>query len=123
MKLEPTSRGFLRGEFKDRNGVACSLQESSSAEEACIWFGCNDIGLQRFEPGKGWSDVALEQNAPDGIVHIANTRMHLSQEQVAEMLPALAHFAAFGSLPRWVESTGDRELDDVIASGGIADAP
>jgi hypothetical protein len=123
MKIEPTSRGFLRGEFKDRNGVSCSLQESSSADGACIWLGCNDIGLKRFEPGKGWSDVALEYDAPDGIVHIANTRMHLSQEQVAELLPALAHFAAYGSLPEWVQKTGDRELDDLIASGGIADAP
>jgi hypothetical protein len=123
MKLEPTSRGFLKGKFKDGNGVDCSIQESSSAEQACVWLGCDDIGLKKFVPYEGWSDVALEQNAPDGIVHIANTRMHLTQEQAAALVPMLAHFAAYGSLPQWVEKTGDRELDDLIASGGIQNAP
>lgn len=124
MKLEPTERGFLRGNFEDRNGVSCSLQESSLATEACIWLGCNDIGLMKFTPygNPSWQAVELQMDF-DGIHHSANTRMHLTQTQVAELLPALAHFAAYGSLPRWVESTGDRELDDVIASGGIADAP
>lgn len=96
-----TDRGFLRGEFTDRNGVSCSLQESSIAdEEGCIWLGCNDIGLKKFEPGKGWSDVELQNDAPYGIVHQANTRMHLTQTMVAELLPALAYFAAHGTLPK-----------------------
>lgn len=119
MKIEPTNRGFLKGKFKDRNGVECSIQESSSAEATCIWLGANAIGLKKFIPGEGWSDVPLE-NEPMGINHVANTRMHLTQENVAELLPLLAHFAAYGSLPTWVESTGDRALDDLVASGGIA---
>jgi len=94
-----TERGFDRMEFKDRNGVDCSLQKSSLATEDCIWLGCNEIGLKRFAPGAGgWTDVPLEQNGPYGVVHSANTRMHLSREQVAAMLPALQRFVETGEL-------------------------
>lgn len=93
-------RGFLRGEFTDAYGAKCSIQESSlAADEAHIWLGCNEIGLQRFEPGKGWSEVPLEQEAPNGVIHQANTRMHLSQSMVRELLPLLQHFADHGCLP------------------------
>lgn len=101
MKTEPTNRGFQRGQFTDAYGVACSIQESSiAADEGHIWLGCNDIGLKRFEPGKGWSDVPLQDDVPYGITHTANTRMHLSQSMVRELLPLLQHFAETGDLPR-----------------------
>lgn len=94
-------RGFHRGEWTDAHGNRCSIQESSlAADEGHIWLGCNDIGLKRFEPGNGWSDVELEQNDPHGITHIANTRMHLSQSMVRDLLPLLQHFADHGELPR-----------------------
>jgi hypothetical protein len=96
--LTATERGFARVEFKDRNGENCSLQKSSLAFEDCIWLGCNEIGLKRFTPGAGWADVPLEQNAPYGVAHLANTRMHLTREQVADMLPYLQRFAATGEL-------------------------
>lgn len=100
IELKPTQRGFERGEFTDYNGVACSIQESSVwADEGVIWLGCNDIGLKRFEPYKGWSDVPLENNPPNGVTHIANTRMHLSQSMVRDLLPLLQHFAETGRLP------------------------
>lgn len=91
-------RGFLRGEFVDAYGKRCSIQESSiMADEGHIWLGCNDIELKRFEPGKGWSDVPLQMDA-HGIMHQANTRMHLSQQMVRDLLPLLQHFAETGTL-------------------------
>jgi hypothetical protein len=94
-----TERGFARMEFTDRNGVTCSLQKSSLAFEDCIWLGCNDIGLKRFTPGNvGWEDIPLINDAPYGITHIANTRMHLSREQVAMLLPHLQRFVEAGEL-------------------------
>lgn len=100
MELKQTQRGFNIFEFEDANGEKCSLQESSAArDEGLIWLGCSEIGLKRFEPYVGWSDVVLEQNPPHGITYTANNRMHLTQSQVRELLPALAYFAEHGSLP------------------------
>lgn len=91
-KLEKTERGFGIVQFRDRNGVSCSLQKSSIASEDAIWFGCNDIDLQLFTPGKGWESIPLTKD------HIANTRMHLTQEQVIALLPYLKRFAETGEL-------------------------
>lgn len=94
-----TSRGFARAEFVDRYGVKCSLQASSLATEAAVWLGANEIGLKRFTPGKGWEDVDLPDGVPpDGVSYIANTRMHLTQDMVRALLPALTRFAETGEL-------------------------
>lgn len=98
MKRVITQRGFLLYTFADRNGVRCSLQKSSLSTEDCVWLGCDEIGLRRFEPGNGWSAVELQQDHPFGIVHVANTRMHLSREQVKVLLPLLTIFAETGEL-------------------------
>ena len=78
--MESTDRGFLRADFADANGDACSIQESSVATEALIWLGQN----------KG--------------THLATgeclARMHLSQTHVIALLPLLQHFATTGELPR-----------------------
>lgn len=101
MDFDKTQRGFARGEFTDAYGVKCSLQESSiAADEGHIWLGANDIGLKKFVPGDGWSDVVLQNDPPYGVCHSANTRMHLSQSMVRELLPALQYFAETGELPR-----------------------
>lgn len=42
LNVESTSRGFKLIKFKDSNDNDCSLQESSSASENCIWFGKDD---------------------------------------------------------------------------------
>lgn len=99
-----TSRGFRIDRFEDGNGIECSLQESSAArDEGLVWFGCNDIGLKRFDPSdatvKGWANVELENDAPYGVLHAVNSRMHLTQSQVAALLPALTHFVETGYLP------------------------
>lgn len=92
LKVNNTSRGFGRIEFTDLYGVPCSVQESSLATDDAIWLGANEIGLKKFNPGQGWQDVPT----PDSV---ANTRMHLSREQVAALLPILTHFVETGDLP------------------------
>lgn len=66
-----TERGFLRVLFTDRYGEVCSLQESSLASEPAIWLGF------------------------DGP---AGQRMHLTQEQMRELLPLLTRFVETGNL-------------------------
>jgi len=98
---KPTQRGFERGQFTDRNGVSCSIQESSAADdEGLLWLGCNDIGLMKFTPyAGGWKPVELEMDFNGGAYHSANTRMHLTQSMVRDLLPLLQHFAETGHLP------------------------
>lgn len=91
-KLAKTERGFSRLDFTDRYGVKCSLQKSSLATEDCIWLGCNDANLRVIVPGKGWTPMPM----PDG--YIADTRMHLTQEQVRTLLPYLIAFANTGEV-------------------------
>lgn len=89
-----TKRGFARVEFDDFYGVGCSLQKSSLATEDAIWFGCNDADPKHLVPGQGWQPIALPEEA------ICNTRMHLTRDQVAALLPLLQHFAETGELPK-----------------------
>ena len=92
MESKPTARGFSRFEFSDRNQVSCSLQQSSLATESAIWLGCNAADPQVLVPGEGWKPVPM----PEG--YIANTRMHLTQDQVKALLPHLQRFAETGEL-------------------------
>ena len=91
-EIHTTPRGFTRIEFTDRYGVQCSLQESSLASEAAIWFGCNDPNPQVCVPGQGWTPVPL----PEGTV--CNDRMHLTVEMVKELMPLLQRFVDTGYL-------------------------
>lgn len=78
MIIRFTNRGFAIGEFEDRYGTKCSIQESSLATEACIWLGqhhCDKPGCE------------------------TPTRMHLTQDMAAELIPLLQHFVDTGSLP------------------------
>ncbi len=111
IKLEPTERGFARGEFNDGNDVACSIQKSSSVarvsafgeitEGNMLWLGCNEIGLTYFVSGRGWIKVSEEalKEMLGGENVLANTRMHLTQQNAAELWPLLKHFAETGELP------------------------
>ncbi len=95
---EATERGFRIDRFVDQRGVNCSLQKSSVAGETCVWLGCDEIGLMRFDPDFGWIELDVENDRP-GVSYTANTRMHLTQAQVAQLLPALQHFVETGELP------------------------
>lgn len=92
MEKDKTHRGFDIYEFKDLNRVECSLQKSSLATEDAIWLGANEIGLQEFRAGEGWKEVNLPNQ------HVANNRMHLTQEQVAKLLPILTKFVETGEI-------------------------
>ncbi len=70
-----TKTKFHGYEFNDRYRNLCSLQNSSLAGENAVWFGVNE---------------------PDTA---GNTRMHLTQEMVQNLLPLLLHFAETGELP------------------------
>ena len=98
MELEKTPRGFPILKFQDGNGEECTLQESSAMHgEVWCWLGCSEIGLKRFTPGPGWEDIELDQHV-NGVSHVANNRMHLSQSQVRELLPYLQRFAETGEI-------------------------
>ncbi len=80
IELVPTGRGFLKGNFKDRYGEDCSIQESSLASEDCIWLGC---------------DLLTEPSTLKPV----GARMHLTRAMVEDLLPLLKHFAETGRLP------------------------
>lgn len=68
MKTFTTDRGFTLITFRDKRGANCSIQKSSAADYDCIWLGAE------------------------------NNRMHLTQDQVKELLPILQHFVDTGEL-------------------------
>lgn len=69
VSVTETNRGFALIYFKDRYGSKCSLQKSSMASEPAIWLGID-----------------------------SQLRMHLTQEQVREIIPHLNKFAETGKL-------------------------
>lgn len=81
VKLAKTKRGFLIGIFTDMYGSSCSIQESSLADEACVWLGVKEVN------GKP-------------------ARMHLTQAMVADLLPLLQHFVEHGTLPDDADEDG-----------------
>lgn len=97
MKKEKTERGFEIIEFNDKYMHKCSLQKSSLATEDCIWLGIDKANPQIMaskiiEGGTGWADYPI----PDDVY--ISTRMHLTQEQVKELLPYLQKFVETGDL-------------------------
>ena len=99
-----TQRGFALGEFQDLYGAKCSVQKSSLAFEDAIWLGVNEaeprvmasqaasVGVETAET-TGWVPYPVPAEV------LMTTRMHLSREQVAELLPVLQHFVDTGELP------------------------
>lgn len=98
IKFDKTERGFAKGQFTDRYGAKCSLQTSSLATESAIWLGVDDANPQimasdTLQGGTGWVPYPIPKNV------LLTTRMHLTQDQVAALLPALQHFVETGNLP------------------------
>jgi hypothetical protein len=87
MELQPkyTNRNFVLIEFRDDYGDYCSLQESSAVDPH-IW-----LGMDKDSSGEPVGKTV------DG--HKLGARMHLSQEQVAALIPLLQHFVETGELP------------------------
>ena len=91
-ELHKTSRGFARVDFTDLNDAACSLQKSSLATEAAIWLGPDHADPRYLKPGQGWVRLPF----PEGTLF--TTRMHLTRQQVKNLLPYLIQFAETGEL-------------------------
>lgn len=94
MNLERNQRGFEYGKFKDSYNNECSIQKSSSAMDDFIWLGIDKPKLTVFEDenmGK-YIKTILPKN------WIVDSRMHLSREQVAKLLPILQKFVDTGEL-------------------------
>lgn len=113
MELNLNERGFPTGYFEDKNGTKCSIQESSIATERCIWLGIHEANPQIMtsdaikigaitmeqavrlrEKGEGWTPFHVPSEV------LISTRMHLTQEQVAELLPILQRFVETGELEK-----------------------
>lgn len=95
MEIQQTHRGFALITFIDHYGLECSLQKSSLATEEAIWFGVSNpkpqIMARELDPNAtGWVDYPV----PDEV--LIQSRMHLTQEQVAELLPYLQCFIRTG---------------------------
>jgi hypothetical protein len=78
--FKSTSKGHILGQFKDRFGADCTIQESSYPDEACLWLG--------VEVDSGGDAV------PNG-------RMHLNQAQAQELIEVLRYFVNEGGLGRY----------------------
>ena len=92
MELIHTPRGFPVVKFNDRNDVPCLLQMSSLATEETIWLGTDNADPRIMVPGMtGWHKVVIP-----GL--LVNDRMHLTRDQVRELLPFLQKFAETGEI-------------------------
>ena len=96
LKKQFTGRGFPFFRFTEDNGVKCSIQKSSAAEDDYIWLGADEIGLKHFKANEGWKDVPLTDTIPEH--YTANNRMHLTREQVKQLLPILTRFVKTGEI-------------------------
>lgn len=101
-----TTRGFSYRQFKDRYGKDCSIQKSSLATEDAIWFGIDDANHQvmaskAFQYGidtietTGWVQYPIPKD------FLLSTRMHLTRDQVKNIIPILHHFVETGELPEY----------------------
>jgi len=105
MESTMTARGFDLIVFSDRYGVDCSLQKSSLATDDAIWLGVEDadpriLASDMRALGKmperdcGWVPYPIPKQV------MLTTRMHLTRDQVAELLPYLQRFVSTGELTR-----------------------
>lgn len=95
MDITQTQRGFSLGEFIDRYGNKCSLQKSSLATEDAIWLGIDKPKLTIFEDSSKGKYIITEMPSNFDV----DSRMHLTQDMVKELLPYLISFAETGELP------------------------
>jgi hypothetical protein len=98
MEIRTTQRGFAIADFTDAYGVECSIQKSSLADKDAIWLGANKLDIKEWSKETGWvkhpefDEGTLEHH------YVGNARMHLTREQVAELLPILQRFVETGEI-------------------------
>ncbi len=108
-------RGFQGLAFKDKYNTECSIQKSSAAMYDAIWLGVSNakpiiMASNAIKHGipvtdnTGWVDVPIPEES------LISSRMHLTQEQVRQLLPVLQHFADHGELPSYETAQKMAEL-------------
>lgn len=98
-------RGFRFYNFKDGNGLDCSIQKSSAAEDDMLWIGVNDA-----DPKILCSDainIGVDCDKVCGYIKFPipgevslNTRMHITRDQAKQIAGMLMHFHETGNLPK-----------------------
>ncbi len=90
-----TPRGFALVEFKDANGVECSLQTSSALHlheadsegnmpyDYHLWIGCDGPNPKVMKYGEGWVPYDLPEEVS------CSTRMHLTRSHVEALIVSL----------------------------------
>jgi hypothetical protein len=103
IEIKATERGFPYAEFADHYGQSCSVQKSSLADEHCIWLGLNNANPQVM--ARDAAHVGLDTKETTGWVPYPipsvvqlSTRMHLTQDQVRQLLPLLQRFVETGEI-------------------------
>lgn len=103
MKLEHNQRGFPLIRFKDNYDHQCSIQVSSLATEQAIWIGIDDANPQVMARVARYFGIETDQTTgwvpfplPSDV--LLATRMHLTRDEVAELLPILKRFVETGEL-------------------------
>lgn len=99
IELKEIDRGFLSGSFYDDYGALCSIEESTVADKRSLWVGVNDAYLSYGSSYTGKADINpnyIPMKTPKGAP--TTTRMHLTGEMVAALIPLLQHFVETGSL-------------------------
>jgi hypothetical protein len=100
IKFQLTNRGFAYIEFEDKYGLKCSLQKSSAAFVDCIWFGVDNVSIIASKEAEG-IPIKIDQEAIKKVFNVdivTNSRMHLTREQVAALLPILQKFVETGEV-------------------------
>jgi hypothetical protein len=97
MEKKFTNRGFGKIEFNDCYDNKCKIQKSSIATVDAIWFGIENpkvmmLASKLREDLTGWVDFPMPK---DVSIHSC---MHLTQDQVKELLPILQKFAETGEI-------------------------
>lgn len=99
-----TERGFEKVQFTDRYNIACSVQQSSSAEVNALWMGVDDpapmilasdairMKLNSFGKNTGWVPYEIPNEV---LIH---TRMHMDEKQVRGLIERLQNWLETGSL-------------------------
>ena len=98
IKMDKTSRGFKIGEFKDRYGLPCSIQESSLATENALWLGIDDPQpkILAFHVNGGKPDGWVPYDIPEEV--LLSTRMHLTEEMAEALIEKLQGWLDTGEL-------------------------
>lgn len=103
INFNKTPRGFSYGEFTDYYNNQCSIQKSSLATQDAIWLGIDNPNPQIMASDAKKYGIDTDETCgwvpyPIPPVVSLSTRMHLTIDQVAALLPVLQHFVDTGEV-------------------------